>query len=46
MSAEAGIQHLDSLQREVAEHYVALSDQVGTALRVELGWLPEETRQD
>lgn len=44
MSAEAGISRLDALQREVAEHYVTLSDQVGTALRGELGWLPEETR--
>jgi hypothetical protein len=42
MSAEAGINHLDGLQREVAEHYIALSDQVGMALRAELGWLPEE----
>jgi hypothetical protein len=46
MSAEAGVQYLDGLQREVAEHYIALSDQVGTALRAELGWLPEETRPD
>jgi hypothetical protein len=44
MSAEGGVQHLDGLQREVAEHYIALSDQVGTALRIDLGWLPEETR--
>jgi hypothetical protein len=44
ISAEAGISRLDALQREVAEHYVTLSDQVGTALRAELGWLPDETR--
>ena len=46
MSPDAGISRLDGLQREMADHYVALSDQVGTALRAELGWLPEETRPD
>lgn len=46
MSAEAGVLHLDGLQREVAEHYSALSDQLGAALRAELGWLPEEPRPE
>jgi hypothetical protein len=46
MSAETGVQHLDGLQRDTAQHYIALSDQVGTALRAELGWLPEDTRTD
>jgi hypothetical protein len=41
MSAEARLSHLDAVQREVAEHYVRLSDQIGTALRAELGWIPE-----
>ena len=42
MTAEDGISHLDGLQRDLVQHYVRLSDQLGTALRVELGWLPEE----
>ncbi len=46
MSADAGVEHLDALQREVVGHYSALSDQVGKALREELGWLPEETRPE
>lgn len=46
MSPEAGIQHLDRLKREVAEHYIALSDQLGEAVRAELGWLPEESRPE
>lgn len=46
MSAEDGINHLRGLQRDAAEHYITLSDHVGSALRAELGWLPEETRPD
>jgi hypothetical protein len=42
MNAEDGIRHLDGLQMDLVQHYVRLSDQLGTALRVELGWLPEE----
>jgi hypothetical protein len=42
MKADDGISHLDGLQRDLVQHYVTLSDQLGTALRVELGWLPEE----
>ncbi len=42
MAAEEGIRHLDGLQRDLAQHYMALSDQVGSALREELGWLPGE----
>jgi len=41
MSAEAGISHLEGLQQEIGEHYMALGDQIGTGLRAELGWLPE-----
>lgn len=43
MNTEHGIRQLERLQLELGEHYIALSDQVGTALRAELGWLPEET---
>jgi lambda repressor-like predicted transcriptional regulator len=46
MSAEAGVQHLDDLQRDLGRRYIILSDLVGTALRSELGWLPEETRPE
>jgi hypothetical protein len=42
LSVEDGIKHLDGLQRDLAQHYVALSERIGTALRAELGWLPEE----
>ena len=45
MKAEEGIRHLDGLQRDLVQHYVALSDQLGAALREELGWLPGEGRE-
>jgi hypothetical protein len=46
MSAEDGVRHLDSLQHDLVQHYIALSDQMGKALRGELGWLPEETQPE
>lgn len=42
MSPEDGIKRLDRLQSDLAEHFLTVSDQIGGALRSELGWLPEE----
>jgi hypothetical protein len=42
LSAEDGIKHLQGQLRTMTEHYVVVNELVGTALRVELGWLPEE----
>jgi hypothetical protein len=42
MSAEDGIKYLDGQLRILTEHYVAIGDLIGAALRIELGWLPEE----
>jgi hypothetical protein len=42
LSAEDGIKQLEGQLRTMTEHYVVVNELVGTALRVELGWLPEE----
>ena len=42
MSPEDGISHLDRLQRDMVEHFLTISDQVGVALRAQMGWLPSE----
>jgi hypothetical protein len=41
MSAEDGIAHLESQLATLGEYYTAITHLVGTALRIELGWLPE-----
>jgi hypothetical protein len=44
MSAEDGIKHLEGQLTNLTNHYIALSDRLGEALRGELGWLPEEAQ--
>ena len=45
LGVEDSIKHLEGQLRTMTDHYVVLSDLIGTALRGELGWLPEEGQE-
>ncbi|MGA9314510.1 MAG: hypothetical protein WBV77_07775 [Solirubrobacteraceae bacterium] len=46
MSAQDGIKHLGGQLMNLTNHYTSVSDLMGTSLRVELGWLPEEVQSE
>jgi hypothetical protein len=41
MSTDQGLAYLDRQMSGLVEHYVTFSEQLGAALRAELGWLPD-----